>query len=68
MHDNIFSPQAIDLLPIKDMLHVFAIAKVSVHVLLDLRQVATHHLHQLGGQMLRVQRIHPPEDEVVYRG
>lgn len=68
MQDNIFSPQAIDLLPVKDMLHVLAIAKVGVHILLYLRRVATHHLHQFGGQMLRVQCIYSPEDEVVDRG
>lgn len=68
MHYIIFSPQAVDLLPIKDMLHVLAIAKVGVHILLDLRQVATHDLHKLGRQMLRIQRIYTPQDEVVDRG
>ena len=49
------------------MLHVLAVAQVLVHVSLDLRQVAANDLHQLGRQVLRVESVDAPQDEVVHR-
>lgn len=48
------------------MLHVFAITQMLIHVLLNLSEIATNDLHQLGRQMLCIQRVHTPQNELVH--
>ena len=67
LHEHLDRAQTIDLLAIKDMLHILGVAEMQVHILLDFRQVATDHLDQLGRQVLRVESIHTPQNEVVDR-
>ena len=65
LHEHLNGRQTIHLLAIDHMLQVLGTDKMLVHVLLNVREIATDDLHELGRQMLRVQGIDASENKVV---
>ena len=68
LHEHLDGAETVDLLAVKDVLHIFRTDEVLVHILLNFGEVAADYLNELGGQMLRVQSIHATEDEFVNGG
>jgi len=56
------------LLSVRRVLQRLGFDEVVVDVLLHVGQLATNDLNQLGGKVLGVQRVDPPEDELVHDG
>lgn len=65
LHEHLDGAEAVDLLPVQDVLHVLGADEVLVHVLLDASEVAAHNLHQLRGEVLCVEGVDAAEDELV---
>ena len=68
LHEHLDGAKAIDLLAIKDVLHILGVDEVLVHILLDFGKVAAYNLNKLGWQMLCVQCVHTTEDKFVDGG
>ena len=67
-HEHLNRRQTVDLFPIQDMLCIFAVDQMLVHVLLNIRQIAANDLDEFGWQMLRIERIDAPENEIPANG